>query len=92
MLTTNFTALGLIDANLYYSYNAIYGGCDGANAIGMFNLTSNGELTSIDFNPKADGSASIAAGSTIFVDVTIPVMGTNMINSFCNKFYWKRVS
>ena len=92
MLTTNFTALGLIDANLYYSYNAIYGGCDGANTIGMFNLTSTGELTSIDFNPKADGTASLAAGSTIFVDVTIPVMGTNMINSFCNKFYWKRVS
>ena len=92
MLTTNFVALGLIDGNLYYTYDCLHGGTDGGNAIGIFKLYANGQLDSIDFNPKDDGNANIPAGNTIFVDVTIPVMGTNMINSFCNKFYWKRIS
>ena len=92
MLDTNFTALGLIDADLYYTYDCLHGGTDGGNATGIFKLYSNGKLDSIDFNPKSDDKANIPAGSTIFIDLTTVVLGTNMINSFCNKFYWKRVS
>lgn len=70
----------------------IMGWSDGANAIiGMTLDRSTGALQSQ--NVVVRGTAtSIAAGSSAVFTVELPCDYTQMLDSFCGKFYWKRTA
>lgn len=62
------------------------------NGIGLFNVTTAGALSSIDARPKANDATSIASGSTFYGQYTLPYMADQMLDDFCDKFYWKRTA
>lgn len=65
---------------------------DGGNGIVMASLgVTNGALNSYDVVTKTSGG-TIASGSTLNGIIHCPVHYTQMLDSFCNKFYWRRVS
>lgn len=97
-LNDNSISIGNINLNnigikcLDYSLINIVGGADGGNAVFIGNLEwDDGELVVTDVIGKTS-TATIAAGSSCFVNVTVQVRNENMLDSACNKFYFKRIS
>ena len=68
----------------------IVGASDGANAWSLWNIATNGVISTMDCDPK---NTSVAAGNYnyTYADYTVHDH-TLMLDSFCNKFYWKRTA
>lgn len=65
---------------------------DGAHAIVGMNINrTSGVLQSQDVVVRGTGT-SIAAGSSAVFTVELPCDYTCMVDSFCNKFYWRRTA
>ena len=75
--------------NITYS-TYINGRTDGGNVMLMGTLVYNtGVVTHYDII----GADSVATGKTdCHYDITVPCYYTQMIDSFCDKFYWKRTA
>lgn len=63
----------------------------GENGIVLCSLTAAGKLTTVDVVIKGSGT-SVAAASTIYGQYTLVLRAEDMIDSFCDKFYWKRTA
>lgn len=63
----------------------------GENGIVLCSLTAAGKLTSVDVVIKGSGT-SVAAASTIYGQYTLVLRAEDMMDSFCDKFYWKRTA
>ena len=66
-------------------------GTDSGNGIALYNLTYPGVLTITDVIPKTD-NGTIASGITLYFDIMTNFNQGYMLDSFCNKFYWKRTA
>ena len=65
---------------------------DNGNAIICYALTSAGVVSSRDVIVRGSSSASLAAGSGRSFVFSINLPYTVMLDSFCDKFYWKRTA
>lgn len=64
---------------------------DSGNGIALYNLTYPGVLTLTDVVPKTD-EGTIASGTVLYFDIITNFNQGYMLDSFCNKFYWKRTA
>ena len=81
------SALGLVDTNIMYT-QYINGTSEGQGST-MAYLNYLGKLEHMDFFPKTSGS-SLTAGSTVYYEWTFTVPQSAMLDSACDKFYFKR--
>lgn len=61
---------------------------DGANGGIVWSLYSSGKVEQIDIID----ATSITSGNTFFLDFTFVVDSSRMLDSVCDKFYWKRTA
>lgn len=86
----NFDLENIGVTSLPFGLNNLLGSSDGGNAIFISTLDySNGELDVIDIIGKND---SIATNSSCRLVFEIEATFSKMIDSFCDKFYWKKVA
>ncbi len=64
---------------------------DGGNGFLQIALSNTGELVSYDVVTKA-ANGTIAAGNTLYFTALLPIRMSSMLDSFCDKFYWKRTA
>lgn len=82
----NWQALG-VDKIPYalYQYPA---GCDKGKAVVLFFVNdASGEVATVEVV-----GGSTTNGASIYLDFTIPVKHTRMLDEFCDQFYWKRTA
>ena len=85
--TVNLSALGLAGSfQVYFT-----GYSDGSNGIAQMALTADGRLESLDVITKTSGG-TFPAGNAINLVINLPVIRNNMMDSACDKFYWKRTA
>jgi hypothetical protein len=85
-----FEALGF--SGLYYSLYSHLGGTDGGNAVVQCTLMyNNGEVSANDVVHKEAGS-NVAVDSEVYFEFSLTIPMEYMLDSACDKFYWKRVS
>lgn len=86
----NFDLENIGVTSLPFGLNNLLGSSDGGNAIFISTLDySNGELDVIDIIGKND---SIATNSSCRLVFEIEATFSGIIDSFCDKFYWKRTA
>ena len=86
----NFDLENIGVTGLPFGLNNLLGSSDGGNAIFISTLDySNGELDVIDIIGKNE---SIAANSSCRLLFDVEINYNRMIDSFCDKFYWKRIA
>lgn len=64
---------------------------DGGGAVLMMTIDNGGSITVEDVIDKG-GSNIVSSGASCRVDFTCVISPENMLDSACNKFYWKRKS
>lgn len=88
--TLNLEKLGI--TRLYYGLISNLGATDGGNGAFQFSISwETGKITSNDIIPKNDGGI-IAIGSSCYMWFEIPFLSEHMLDSACDKFYWKRTA
>ena len=71
-----------------YQYPA---GCDGGAAVILLSINNeNGNVQTIEAVGYNKGDST--NGMAMYLDFTVPVRHTDMIDSFCNQFHWKRTA
>jgi len=65
---------------------------DGGQAIIDYNVSATGEIQTRDVMRRGSTSADLPAGSSMLVQFMWTIRGTDMLDSFCDKFYWKRTA
>lgn len=75
-------------ANIPVNYTGLTTHSDAANCGLVWAMTTAGELTMTDV---VDAS-TIPTGNGFNIDFTFPVTQALMLDSFCDKFYWKRTA
>lgn len=84
----DFSLLGISGFD-YNFYNTL-SGCDGSNAVLIANFENNGWLGTTDVVGQNSGTAK--SGGVAFFDITIPVKYSQMLDEYCDKFYWRRIA
>lgn len=85
---------GLNDADGGFFSYSVYSGVtisDGSNAVMLLYLDSDGELQIAD-GWTSGGVHSLPSGTPFYFDVTLTVQPSEMLDEFCDKFYWKRTA
>ena len=88
---TTFSKLGLMKSPGYYlnGFNGILAVVVDSGTIANVRLSVYGEVMMYSiFN--IDGTKTIPANKRIFIDGVVTCNPESMIDSFCNRFYWKR--
>jgi hypothetical protein len=80
----NFNYIGVSFANAVYTNNSTTESC-----IIKCSLGSQGEFSISDIY---NTNRQLPVGTTIYVNVSVPMRMNDMSDSFCNKFYWKRTA
>ena len=57
----------------------------------IISCTNAGKISSVDVRPKSNSSTTIGV-TTVYIYENFNLRAADMIDSFCDKFYWKRVS
>lgn len=87
--TINFADLGI--NSTVYTFTQIPMLSDGGNGYAMINLQgTTGVLSTSD--ALSPSGHSIAAESSCWLEIPVVCNYTTMIDSFCDKFYWKRTA
>lgn len=85
-----FEELGF--TQMYYSLYSHLGGTDGGDAVVQSSLMyDTGAVTAVDVVHKNSGS-NVSANSEIYFEFSFTVPMEYMIDSACDKFYWKRTA
>ncbi len=61
-----------------------------ASSIIRYSITTDRKLLLNDIVTGGVATRKLEAGSSIYINVTIPITYTDMKNDFCDKFYWQR--
>lgn len=87
--TINLGSIGI--TRITYGPNNIVAGTDAGNAVALASIDySTGEIT---FNDVINADRKITANSgNMYIDFATPTIMSHMIDSFCDKFYWKRTA
>ena len=83
----NYDLIGITRTNIGFS--SMVGGTDNGNCVFIYDINHS---TGSTFIGDVAGNDSLATNSNCFIDFTIPIQQEYMIDSFCDKFYWKRVA
>lgn len=86
--TLKLSALGVTALGYQTQHQKTFGS---ENGVPLMNLTSAGALSSVDVVIKNSGT-SIAAETTLYGQYTLPMIASQMLDAFCDKFYWKRTA
>lgn len=86
--TFDLAAAGI--SSTYYTFNALPGISDEGDSILAIQFGYKGAVTNVDVFPKT--GTTFAADKSCSLDFTFPVPHDVMLNSACNKFYWKRTA
>ena len=92
--TVDLTKHGLtLDGDNYFLYSILGGVAisDGGQATIYYDLNSNGTLDTNDVL-TVSGTHVLPAGSSFYINAVVTVRANQMIDSFCDKFYWKRTA
>lgn len=81
----NLTKLGV--SAFFSNRNVISGYSDSGKAIVLLEIDSTGEIFSTD----VVGSTGLNSGESFLYQTTLTVPFENMLDSACDRFYWKRV-
>lgn len=90
MFTFDLSKLGITGfaiSNNYFSSMS-----DGGNVVVTYRITAAGVFSTTDVIVRGSAEASLATGYNPNVQFEIPVLYNAMLDSFCDKFYWKRVA
>lgn len=90
MFTLKSSTFGAKESDLYYQRYFV-GQTDGGNGLLNIYLMSDGTLSVRDVVTKTE-NGTIAAGQNCMVTITWEMPWDYMDDSYCNKFYWKRIS
>lgn len=94
-LTDDLTELFTLDLNSIgltsFGNKRVTANSDGGNGIVMIAITSDGVVSSGDIVTKTS-DATIAANNIIIINHTFTINQSYMIDSFCDKFFWKRTA
>lgn len=85
--TLNWSSLGITTP--FASVLGALGYTDEGNAAAFITIGTDGVVQATDVIPKTDGG-TIAAGNTVYFPFEIIINSANMVDSLCDKFYWKR--
>jgi len=83
----NLTSLGV--GSIYAHFPVAQS--DGGNAVCMIQFDTNGKLACIDVVSKTSGG-TVASGSEINIEFYFEMRMSQMLDSVCDKFYWKRTA
>ena len=88
--TLNYEKLGI--SGVHFGLSGVLGSSDGGNGIFLFSIKwDTGVVTSSDVVSKISGE-TIAAGKTCIMQFYLSCDTRLMLDSACDKFYWKRTS
>ena len=87
--TLNLAAVGVSDL-LYTAFSQV-ALSDGGQCTVSYSMNNAGTVISHDVL-NVDGKHVMAADQFFYVDVTETVTSSKMLDSFCDKFYWKRIT
>lgn len=88
--TLLFDKLGF--SKLYFALYSHLGATDGGNAVIQSTLTYNtGVITATDVINKTSG-ANVAINSELYIEYNLTIPLEYMLDSACDKFYWKRTA
>ena len=92
LLTLNYSSLGISDTG--YTHGNITGFSDGGQGVVSFSLSyDTGVLQTNDAIVKSTvTSGTIPANTTMYLNFTMPILRTDMLDEACGKFYWKRIT
>lgn len=88
--TLNLSNLGI--SVLPYTVVSDVTASDGGQCTILYSINnSTGAITTTDVF-SLDDKHSLAAGSTFSIHISQPISYTEMLDAYCNKFYWKRTA
>ena len=83
----NYNLIGIVRTNIGLS--SMVGGTDNGNCTFIYDVNHS---TGSTFIGDVVGENSLATNSNCFIDFTVPIQKEYMLDSFCDKFYWKRIA
>jgi hypothetical protein len=92
--TIDLTQHGLTNEDGGYFPLTVYSAVtmsDGANAVILAYLQTNGQIQIADAFTSG-GVHTLPSGTPFYLDVSLVVNKDQMLDSFCDKFYWKRTA
>jgi hypothetical protein len=87
--TLNLSSLGI--SSLALSIVSDVTASDGGQCTISYAVNTAGEVTSTDVL-TIDGKHSLAAGNTFSIHIMQAISDNEMLNSYCDKFWWKRTA
>ena len=81
-------ALSTLGITRFTNTHRILGHSDGGNSAAFLTITTGGEINSADVIPDP----YISAGQTVVATFTAVIGKDHMLDSACDKFYWKRTA
>jgi hypothetical protein len=85
----NLNALGI--TSLAYTVVSDVTSSDGGQCTIGYSVGTNGHITATDVL-TVGGGHSLAAGNTFSIHINQAISHPEMLDAYCNKFYWKRVA
>lgn len=85
----NFPSCGISALKHAIMYNVAIS--EGGNCTVCYRLDTDGTVSVWDVL-NVSGEHSMASGSSFYIHVTQPVHHEEMLDDFCDKFYWKRTA
>ena len=86
--TLNLGSLGI--TSLAHAVVSDVTASDGGQCTISYNITTGGTITSTDIL-GVDGKHNMAAGNTFSIHIMQAISHPEMLDAYCNKFYWQRV-
>ncbi len=90
LMTINVNALG-IKGFSYTKYGQLIGS-DGGNGFVNLTIYDYGKVTSVDVLVRGDAPGTLPAGSSPRFYYSQEITVSNMLDDYCNQFYWKRTA
>ena len=81
-------ALSTLGITRFTNTHRILGHSDGGNSAAFINVSTAGTVNTVDVIPDP----YISAGQTIVATFTATIGKDHMVDSSCDKFYWKRTA
>ena len=85
--TFNLSSIGVTSLATDFTGSVSYS--DGSNCGVSWNIVSNTGVLSLT---DVFDATKLVTGNAFSFDITVPVIYTQMLDSFCDKFYWKRTA
>lgn len=92
MANLNLSRYGVYGLSYSPTNNIAFAVSNNASSAICYWISGSGELSLRDVITGGTNTHALSSGSYIYINVAIPVPYGDMIDSFCDKFYWKRTA